>query len=74
MNYTALFWMLVGSVIFLTGGFILFGGYIIFIKPIEILSLNLAITGCYIIYASVLIMLPFSWKRMKYSMNDKSYQ
>jgi len=63
--------MLVCSVVFLTIAFILLGGYMIFFKPIEVLTANIALTSCYVIYASVLIMLPFAWKKMQGNMNNK---
>lgn len=69
-----IFTTLLATVLFLGGGFVLFGGHFTLLNPINGLTLNIAITGLIFLYLSLLALLPFSWKRMKDSMNDKTYE
>ncbi len=71
-NPKMIFYMLLSTVVFLTVGFVLFGGYHAIMDPIRGLSLNIVITGLIFLYLSLLALLPFSWKRMKDGMNDKT--
>ena len=69
-----IFTTLLAAVLCLGGGFVLFGGHFALLNPINGLTLNIAVTGLIFLYLSLLALLPFSWKRMKDSMNDKTYE
>ena len=76
-NAKTRFWLLLGSVIFLTIGFILFGGWVVFLKPfadmqpIYTLKLNMAIIGLIFLYFTLISMMPFFFFSMHDMMKDK---
>ena len=63
---------LLATLLFLGGILVYFGGYHKMMDPIKEVALNITITGLIFLYLSLLALLPFSWKRINYGVNNKT--
>ncbi len=63
---------LLATLLFLGGILVYFGSYHKMMDPIKEVTLNITIIGLIFLYLSLLALLPFSWKRINYGVNNKT--